>query len=256
MAPRTRNTLFRPYPGDENLVVTFFEGEERNDAKTKELGYTVFEDVDMVKLSVPGSSDTVISRADAQCVMGPNEMVTYAERFPDDYERFKSGKGAALSGLPLKEAPFLVKSEISTLNAQNVHTVEQLSVMDGANLRKLGMKGRIWQQAAVEFLAKAEANRDTMAVAAEKAALHDRIARLEAALAERVVSEAPAPEPVVQDDEPEQEPETVIDDEMSDASGLTKEEIKDEIAKLTGARPRGNPSLKTLEEQLEEARKK
>lgn len=251
---RNRNEIYRPYPGDSILLVSFFMDDARNEAKSLAEGYPIFDDVEMCRVTIPGSRETILAPAHSQVTMSPGEVVTYAERFPDDYERFAKGLGSAVSGMPIKEAPFLSKGEVSSLQALNVHTVEQLADMGGSPLKAMGPNGRKWQQSAVEFLARAHENRDAMAVAAEKAELMNRIAALENALATRG---QPVPEPeaafVGETTATVPEQAEVVDDEMSDVTGMTKEEIKDRIASLTGARPRGNPSLATLEKMLAEA---
>lgn len=222
-SPR-HNSTYRPFPGDEHLVVKFFLDDRKNEKLTRERGYAVYENVEMVSINVPGDKQlTINAPANSSCTMPSGDQVRYCERFPEDYERFQSGQGAAITGLPLKHCPFLSKAEVSMLEAQNIYSVEQLSDMGGAPLRNLGPSGRKWQQQALAFLQTAEGSRDALADAEDKAAMKARIEALEAALERANTGE----------DDP-------------------RVALKDKIEELTGARPKGNPSVETLEKTLAE----
>lgn len=234
MRQQATSQLYRPFRGDENLVVKFYIDDEKDEAKTLENGYAFYNDVEKVHITSPGEKLVDIhAYATSQCTMKDGSVVSYADRFPDDYDRFKAGMSTAHSGLHLKNAPFLSKAEVTMLNRQNFFTVEQLADSGGAPLRSLGPNGRKWQQQAAAFLQTAAGNRDALAQAAETAALKDRIAQLEA-----MVSGQPAPAA----SEPE-------DDEADE-----KKALKDEIEAVTGHRPRGNPSIASLKSALEAAK--
>lgn len=230
-----RNTLYRPFPGDENLHVQFETVEDQKDEKASlEKGYPVYAPVDMIKIHIPGSSlTTIVAPVDSPVTMPDSEIVTYAERFPDDYERFKAGKTAAVSGTPLKHLPFLSRGEVEALARSNVYTVETLADLGGAAMKAVGQNGRRWQQQAKAFLESAAGNRDAAAASA-------RIAELEAQLEAIMAHTGMKPAEVAVEQE---------DDEQT-----RKASLKDEIEALTGVRPRGNPSVESLEAQLAEAR--
>src|SRR5690606_1300708 len=133
-----------------------------------------------------------------------------------------------------KHAPFLSKSEVLNLNALNVFTVEQLSELGGRPLQSLGPQGRKWQQQALAWLQSAAGTRDATAEAARIAALEDEIEQLRAAMGS-------APRQV----------ETAVNDDQSE-----KAILKDEIERLTGKRPVGNPSVESLRTALEAAQSK
>lgn len=235
---RFDNTNYRPYPGDNHLVVTFSMEEFKNELKTREAGRAIYEDREMVHIRIPGDKQlTIDAPANSYCTMGDGTKTTYSDRFPEDYDRWKQGQGAALTGTALKHAPFLSKAEVSNLAASNVFTIEQLAEMGGAPLRSLGQSGRKWQQQALAYLKAATGTRDVTAEAAERAALMDRIAQLEAAAGVAPVSKVEEPK-VEQRDEDEY-----------------KAELKNEIERVTGRRPLGNPSVQRLESDLQEATK-
>lgn len=236
MRRNPNDSNFRPFEGDEMLVVKFYMDERKNEILTQERGHAVFEDVEMVSIQVPGNSlVNVKAPADSYCTMPDGSNVTYAERFPEDYDRFTKGKDAVVKGIPLKNVPFLTRAEVSTLEAQNVYTVEQLADIGGASMRNLGVNGRQWQQNAQGYLQGAanvsEAN-------AEREAKDKRIAELEAKLAEREKADAKEEKA----------------DEPAEDEKARKAELKEQIKELTGTTPRGDPSVANLEKQLEEAK--
>lgn len=234
---RFDNSTYRPYPGDNHLVVTFSMEEFKNELETRKAGRAIYEDREMVHIRIPGDKQTNIDApANSYCTMGDGSKTTYADRFPEDYDRWKQGQGAALTGTALKHAPFLSKAEVSNLAGANVFTIEQLADMGGAPLRSLGQSGRKWQQQALAFLKSANGTRDATADAAEKAALLDRIAQLEAA-----AGVSPVPAAAASVEKPDE-------DEY-------KAELKNEIQRITGQRPLGNPSVARLESDLAEATK-
>lgn len=229
---RDRNVLFRPFAGDETLNVSFDLVETKNEVKTAEAGYSVFDNVETIIIRAPANKEcTVIAPVDGQCNMD-GEVVTYAERFPDDYERWKQGQGSAVSGLPLKQAPFMDKASVATLAGLGVYSVEQLADLGGTPLKTLGMSGRKWQQQAAAYLQSASGSKEVTALAAENADLKSRLEALEA-----MMTGKPAH---VEEHEPEQ-----LDVEV--------ESLKSRFAEITGSRPKGNPSIETLRRMVAEA---
>lgn len=237
---RFDNSSYRPYPGDNHLVVSFSLEEFKNEKRTREEGRAIYEDREMVHIRIPGDKQlTIDAPVGSYCTMGDGTKTTYEDRFPEDYDRWKSGQSAALIGTALKHAPFLSKAEVLNLNGANVFTIEQLSELGGAPLRSLGQSGRKWQQQALAYLKSAHGTRDVTAEAAEKAAFLDRIAQLEAA---QNITHNPVGAPAPAVTEPVDE-------------NKIKTELKDEIQRLTGNRPLGNPSVESLKKGLEESLK-
>lgn len=245
MSRKFNNKTYRPYPGDENLIVSFSLEDYKNEAKSREAGRAVFEDRETVSITLPGASQpSVIAPAASFCTMpeleiGQGTQIRYLDRFPEDYERWKDGQSATVAGTHLKHAAFLTKADVSNLTASNVFTIEQLADLGGAQLRNVGINGRKWQQMALAYLESAASTKDATAFAAERAALLEEIELLKSAV------NGKQPVNLVNTSPP-----THVKEEKTDAE--RKEEIKEEIARITGKRPLGNPSLERLESDLAE----
>ena len=147
------------------------------------------------------------------------EDVTYAERWPDQYNQFKQGASQTANGTPLESAPFLNPSRIADLRALKIFSIEGLAQFPDNFIARLGGHGYRLKELAQEFLAKGF-NIPAADLQAQIAAL---TARLEAAEAR--------PTPAA----------SVID-----ADYRTDDELKQAIADKFGQRPRGQPSRQTL----------
>jgi hypothetical protein len=240
MNARLNPHTYRPYRGDEHLVVSFDLEDEKNEVKTREAGYAVYDPVEVIHIRMPGDKyTTIVAPVDSECTLPGVGVIKYRDRFPEDYERWKAGKESAVSGQPLKMAPFLDKHEVKMLNGLNIFTVEQLANMGGQPLRSMGPSGRKWQQQAEQFLASARGSSNATALAAENAELKDRLERLEAAISGGLVA---AKDSVEED----------VVEASGEYPGFSDVELKDRIEKLSGSRPRGNPSRETLVRSLKE----
>lgn len=107
----------REYEGDNKLFVAFYNGAVVNEAKSIEAGRPIHDDVEMVKIIVPGQRDSVVAYATPE----------YQRRFPKQWAQFKANKEQVGSGTPLTELTWLTVAQVADLKAVNVHTVEQLA---------------------------------------------------------------------------------------------------------------------------------
>lgn len=214
---------------NDALVVPFFKTVAQQDmTASKKAGRPIFKDVEVVEVRIAGDRNFApVFPAHAMWRRVNGEEVTYAQRFADAYERFAAGKEQVADGTPLSELPFLTEAKRAELRALKVYTAEALASLDGKNLTNLGGQGREMKNQAIAYLEKSTGTAGATALAAEVEALRAELAAVRAGEVE------PAPvEPAPADDE--------------------KEALKARIADLTGSRPRGNPSVETLREMLEE----
>lgn len=119
----------------------------QNAEKSKEAGRPIFEDVEYVKIIVPGDRDEVHRPA----------RDTDRREYRRQYEAFKAGMAAPVSGTPLASWPSLTGSQVAELAFFNVKTVEQLADMaDGHAQRFMGAQAL--KQKAQAFLEAAAGN--------------------------------------------------------------------------------------------------
>lgn len=205
---------------NDALIVPFFKAAAVEDAvASKAAGRPIFNDLEVVEIRIAGDRNfapTFPAQSMWQRIDG--EEITYAERWPDAYARFKAGQEQVAHGTPLSELPFLTEARRAELRGLKVYTAEALASIDGKNLANLGPQGREMKNAAASYLDRASGSARDVALAAENEALRAELAELRGT--------APA--------------------------GDERDALKDEIAALTGARPKGNPSVETLREMLAE----
>lgn len=113
-----------------------------------------------------------------------NELVKPA------YEAWKRGEEMVQQGTPLAVLGFIAPRAIQQYRLLNVHTVEQLAMIEDADLPRLGLEGRKHRDLGRKYLDAA--NSETATIAARQreqddviAAQNARIAELEAALKEQ-----------------------------------------------------------------------
>src|SRR5690606_36254242 len=125
----------------------------------------------------------------------------------------------------------------SICRALKIYSIEALHAVDGHQVKALGMNANELKRMARRYM------EDRAKKAATKTA--DDVEALKAEV-ERLRALIPAQET------PPEEIDALVqaaDDEYAD---LTTEGLKERIANLTGARPRGNPSRQTLVQSLRE----
>lgn len=209
---------------DQSMVVPFFKTDAiYQEAASKAEGRPIYKDVELVEIRIAGERNYAPTFPAHEVWKHINgEPVTYAERFPKEYALFAAGREQIADGTPLSELPFLTEGERATLRRLKVYTAEALASVEGSNLKNLGPKAREFKTQAEAYLNRASGASQSVALAAEVETLKAKIAEMTATPA------APA-----------------VDDEAAE-----KERIKSKIAEATGQRPKGNPSLTTLQEML------
>lgn len=194
----------------------------KNNAKSEAEGRPIFEDREMVKITIPGDrlSNWVGYVTDV-----------HRERWPEHYAAFKRGEARASVGTPLEHWPCdsLTVARVAELKALNILSVEELASVPDNTLPRIGMGARALRDQAKAYIANAKGGAETAAMAARIAQLEEMILAMRGN-----ASPAPAPEP-----EPE---EKAIED-------LSNEELKAYIKRETGSPVLGNPSRETLIER-------
>src|SRR5262245_40273331 len=157
----------------------------KNEAKSRLEGRPIYDDWEMVELRIAGSKDYTVQPAlhfshwEVDEETGEQRQVTYAERFPRQYQQFKSRQQQTKSGTPLEYLPFLTEGKRAELRALAVYTAEALAELDGQPLKNLGLGGRDLKNRAQEYLASSSHEGTLMRQQAEIEALKNQLALLQ-----------------------------------------------------------------------------
>jgi hypothetical protein len=110
----------RQHAGDESLFVVFYMGIVKNEAKSIEQGRPIFDDIECVRIIIPGDKNNVVDRP---------ATLQDRQRFLKQYDLFKAGakEDEQLSGTRLNEWPFLTRAQCEEFKWMGIRTVEQLA---------------------------------------------------------------------------------------------------------------------------------
>uniref|UniRef100_Q11LU0 Uncharacterized protein n=1 Tax=Chelativorans sp. (strain BNC1) TaxID=266779 RepID=Q11LU0_CHESB len=166
-------------------------------------------------------------------------IITYAERWADQYRDFLAGNDQKAQGTPLEMLkPYgVTDAQLSLCRALKIYSIEALHHLEGQNLKSLQMNANPLKDMARKYMSD-RAKGDT--ASAEIAALRAEIDRLKTAQA--IPASDPKPDEI----------EAAIEAADDEYKGLTEDDLKTKIAEITGSRPRGNPSRTTLVQSLRE----
>lgn len=184
------NSGLQAQQGDDNRAIVEFRMHPVVDAQaSKDAARTIKRDVPYVKILHPGEANLSVydQPATDQDVM----------RFPRQWAAFKANQSQQIIGTPLDllfpDSPAIV----ANLKSASVFTVDQLAVLNDTALQAIGMGARLWQEKAKAYLEQADKGKDFHGLSnkvdqlvLERQADKDRIAALEAALAEASASAA------------------------------------------------------------------
>lgn len=227
---------------DLSVTPLFKIMEIENIAKSEKEGHLVLETKEMVEVRIAGDKNYAPTfPAHAAWQRKGNQTITYAERWADQYRAFKEGDPQEAMGTPLEMLrPLGVTPElISLCRALKIYSIEALARLEDRGLKSLGMNGNTLKEAANKFLAERSGG---SAMAARLAELEAELAALKQAGAANVPAEQTPPEEV----------DAMVAEADAAFADMSDDEIKEEIAKLVGSKPRGNPSRATLEASLKE----
>jgi len=203
-------------------------------------GHPVMKQIQAVEVRFAGSKlYSPVFPVDAFWKRDGHKVITYAERWPDQYRAFLEGNAQEAAGSPLEllRSYGISDSQLSLCRALKVYSIEALHHLEGQNAKNLGMAGNDLKKMASAF----------MADRAKGSATADEVARLRAELEALKASMAiPATELT------EAEIEQAIATSDKDYEALTADELKNLIKDKTGSLPRGNPSHSWLVNAVKE----
>jgi hypothetical protein len=220
---------------DRGVVASFRPHTSKNDRKSIEAGRPIFDDEDVCELRFPGSKNVFVFPAVSfshwdEDGMGGQRPYTYAERFPRQYQQYKSQQQQTKQGTPLDYLPFLTQGKRAELRALNIYTAEALAGVDGAELKNLGPQGRELKNSAIEFIANSSDNARLTKMEAELEGLRARNQLLEEDIAAMATRSTPA----------------------NTFDGMSDEELREHVKAITGMEPKGNLPRKTLVRMVQE----
>lgn len=167
-------------------------------------------------------------------------VITWAERFKEQYQAFLAGAPQEAEGTPLEELqPYGISpAQLSMCRAQSIYSIEALHHLDTNGAKRLGFHGNELRKMAARYM---DARSDGSHAQSEINALKAQVAEL---MKGNII---PATAPTIEEAETSVK---LADAEDHDAQ--KKLDIKEQIKALTGTAPRGNPSLDTLQTMLAE----
>lgn len=230
-------------PREITITPIFKYIEVENIPKSETAGHAVMETKEVVEVRFAGSKNySPVFPVDDMWKREGNRIVTYAERWPDQYRAFKEGNPQEAMGTPLEMLrQYGVTPELVSLcRALRIYSIEALNHLEGQAVKSLGMNSNKLKDAARQFMA-------------DKLKGQDAYGEIEALKAKIAELEARSTVPPAADSSPAEIEATVQEADDAFAS-LSDDDIKQEIAALTGSRPRGNPARETLVRSLKELR--
>jgi hypothetical protein len=212
-----------------------------NVPKSERAGHLVMEMHECVEVRFAGSKNySPIFPAGAFSRREGNAVITYAERWPEQYRQFKEGNPQEANGTPLEMLrPYNITPEaLSLCRALKIYSIEALHHLEGTAAKSLGMSANKLKDAARQFMADRASNSGALD---ELETLKARIAELESA-STRVPAADPKPEEI----------EAAVATADAAYQAMEDPALKDLIRDRTGIRPAGNPSRDTLLRTLKE----
>lgn len=156
------------FAADNKLYVEFFRKPVMQPGKSREAGRAVYEEVDYVRIHVPGDKSSVIERP-------LSEQDVF--RFQDRYNKWKAGQAEAVTGTPLSALPGMNASKVEEYKYFKIITVEQLAEAND-NLGSKFMSFQQDKQRAQAFMEVARNNAPIEKMNAELAKRDDQIEQL------------------------------------------------------------------------------
>lgn len=142
-------------PRDITVTPVFRLMEIENIPKSEEQGHLVKELHEVVQVRFAGSTNySPIMPANAFYKREGNNVITYAERWSDQYKQFKQEVPQEARGTPLEmlRSHGITPEQLSLCRAVKIYSIEALDALDGPNLKSLGMNANRLKEIARSYL--------------------------------------------------------------------------------------------------------
>ena len=159
---------------DARLAIQFSYEPVENEAKSREAGRPIYDEVEFIKIVAPGDRDNVVFRPVWDEPRNPRSDTA---RFARAYAAFKAGEKAAESGTPLAAWPGISRAQVEELKHFSVSTVEQLAAIADVHAQKFSGIQSLKQRAR-DFLEQAAGNAPAEKLRAELETRDAQIATL------------------------------------------------------------------------------
>lgn len=216
--------------------------EVENVPKSETAGHAVIETMEVVEVRLAGNKNySPVFPTDAFWQREGNNVITYAERWPDQYRQFKEGSPQEANGTPLEmlRPHGVTPEQLSLCRALRIYSIEALHSMDGPPVKALGMNANKLKAAAKAFLADRDRGAGQLS----------RIEELERQLAEFRASSAG---PVPLEEPTQEEVEAAIEAADAAYAMFSDDDLRVKINDLSGTRPHHRAGRLTLERSLRE----
>lgn len=131
--------------GEENFhtITPYFQHMNLlNQVRSEQEGKAVYEVKEVCQLRFAGDRNySPVVPVDSMYRKQGLNVITFAERWADQYRQFLNGDAQIADGTPLEElTPYgITPAQLSLCRALKIYTIESLHQLEGANLRSLGV---------------------------------------------------------------------------------------------------------------------
>lgn len=193
-----------------------------NIPKSETAGHAVMEMQEVVEVRFAGESKySPVFPANAFWKREGNQVITYAERWSDQYVAFKNGNPQEANGTPLEmlRSYGITPEQLSICRAMKIYSIEALHHLEGQQLKNLQMHGNALKDIARKYMA--DRGQGTSALS--------EIEDLKRQIAELQAKSTVIPE---KEDSPEEIEEVLF-------GAMTEGELRSYIEEKSGAKPDG-----------------
>jgi hypothetical protein len=229
-------------PHEITITPVFKIMQIENIPKSETAGHAVMEMKEMVEIRFAGRANYVPVRETNEFWRREgNQIITYQERWPEQFRQFREGDPQEALGTPLEmlRSFGVTPEQISLCRALRIYSIETLHALTGPAVKSLGMNANMLKEAASAFMADRLKGAEAFAV----------IEKLRAEIAGMRAASTVLP----QDAPDEKEVEAMVaaaDANFAEAEAMTFNDLKDEVTRRLGHNPPGNPSRARLVKML------
>ncbi len=151
-----------------SLLVRFEDFAEKQNFESEQQGRPIYKTKTYIRMTKVGGKEEVAREAKEQD----------KQKYPMQFAAYVSGKSQAVIGTPIETFPLLETSQVATLKALSILSVEQLAAVSDNDLDKLGMGARELRSKAQGFIQAAKDCSHVTKLSAENERLSNEIAIL------------------------------------------------------------------------------